>query len=60
MGTTNAQSWMIPEWATTYANGSFTQGGGFAEGAQGSYTLTVEIDGKRSNTIAFVVSDCRR
>jgi len=60
MGTTNSQSWVIAEWATTDANGRFTVGGVFAEGTQGSYTLKVEIDGKISNTLSFGVSNCSR
>ena len=58
MGTTNGQSWMIAPWATTDANGGVSLGGTFAEGTQGSYTLRVD-DGKTSNTIYFVISDCR-
>jgi sugar lactone lactonase YvrE len=57
MGTTNGQSWMVAPWATTDANGSLSQGGTFANGTQGSYTLRVD-DGKVSNTIYFVVSNC--
>jgi hypothetical protein len=58
MGTSNGQSWMVAEWATTDANSSLSQGGAFAEGTQGSHTLRVEIDGKTSNTISFVISNC--
>jgi hypothetical protein len=39
-------------------NGSLSLEGTFAEGTQGSYTLRVD-DGKTSNTIYFVISDCR-
>jgi hypothetical protein len=49
---------MVAEWATTDANSSLSQGGAFAEGTQGSHTLRVEIDGKTSNTISFVISNC--
>jgi hypothetical protein len=58
-GTTNGQSWMVAEWGTTDANGGLSKGGAFAEGTQGSYTLKVESDGKISNTISFVISNCR-
>jgi uncharacterized repeat protein (TIGR01451 family) len=58
MGTTNGQSWVIAPWATTDAIGSINLGGTFAEGTQGSYTLRVD-DGKISNTIYFVISNCR-
>jgi uncharacterized repeat protein (TIGR01451 family) len=59
LGTTNGQPWVVAEWTRTDANGSFSLGGAFAEGTQGSYTLRVEIDGKISNTIYFVISNCR-
>ena len=58
-GTSNGQSWVIAEWATTDANSSLSAGGAFAEGTQGSHTLRVEIDGKASNTISFAISNCR-
>jgi uncharacterized repeat protein (TIGR01451 family) len=57
MGTTNGQSWMVAPWATTDANGSLSRAGTFADGTQGSYTLRVN-DGKVSNTVYFVVSNC--
>jgi hypothetical protein len=57
-GSTNGQSWGIAQWTTTDVNGSFSQVGVFAPGTQGSYTLTVGIAGKMSNTISFVVSNC--
>ena len=57
MGTTNGQSWVVAPWATTDANGRLSLGGTFADGTQGSYTLRVD-DGKVSNTIYFVVSNC--
>jgi len=57
MGTTNEQSWVVAPWGTTDANGRLSQGGTFANGTQGSYTLRVD-DGKVSNTIYFVVSNC--
>ena len=58
MGTTNGQSWVVAEWATTDVNGRFTLGGTFADGTLGSHTLKVEIDGKTSNTISFAISKC--
>ena len=57
MGSTDGQSWVVPQWTTTNANGGFSLGGAFGPGAQGSYTLQVEIDGKMSNTISFVISN---
>ena len=59
IGTSNGQPWMIREWGTTQTNGKFVQGGAFADGAQGAHTLNVEVAGKASNRISFVVSDCR-
>lgn len=58
IGTTNGQSWVIAPWATTDANGILRVEGTFAEGTHGSYTLRVD-DGKMSNTVYFVISDCR-
>jgi hypothetical protein len=57
-GTTNGQPWGIPQWTTTDANGSLRQDGVFGPADPGSYTLTVGIGGKMSNTIFFVVSNC--
>ncbi len=59
IGTTNGQSWLIPGWATTDANGSLSRGGVFAEGTQASYTMRVSIEGKTSNTVYLVVSQCK-
>ena len=59
MGTTNGQSWMVPAWATANASGRFIVGGAFTDGTQGSYTLKIASGGNMSNTIAFVVSDCK-
>ena len=58
MGTSDGQSWMIPDWGMTRADGRFSQGGAFADGAQGTHTLKVEVGGKASNRIAFAVTDC--
>ena len=57
-GTTNGQSWGIAQWTTTDANGNLRQDGVFGPADPGSYTLTVGIGGKMSNTIFFVVSNC--
>jgi uncharacterized repeat protein (TIGR01451 family) len=58
MGTTNGQSWTVPAWGTTDANGNFSQVGTFAVGSQGSYTLNIVSSGLASNTVAFVVLNC--
>jgi hypothetical protein len=59
IGTSNGQSWVVAEWATTDANSNLRQVGVFAEGTEGNHTLRVEIDSKTSNTISFVISNCR-
>ena len=58
LGITNSQSWEIPSWGTTDADGNLTEEGTFAEGAAGSYSLQLDIAGTLSNTIYFVVSEC--
>jgi hypothetical protein len=58
MGTSNGQSWAVPAWATTDAAGAYSENGTFANTSQGSHTLWVEADGKMSNPISFVVSNC--
>jgi hypothetical protein len=58
-GTSNGQSWEIPQWGTTDANGGFTQKGVFDIWAQGSHTLQVEVSGERSNTVSLVISTCK-
>ena len=57
LGTSNGESWQIPQWRKTDANGSFSTGGTFAGGTEGSYALSVEIGGVFSNAIFFVVSN---
>ena len=59
LGITNGQSWEISSWGTTDADGNLTEEGTFAEGAAGSYSLQLDIAGTLSNTIYFVVSQCR-
>ena len=59
LGTTNSESWEIAQWQRTDTNGSFSVEGTFANGTEGSYTLSVEIGGALSNAISFVVSNCR-
>jgi hypothetical protein len=59
LGTSNARSWEIPIWSQTDASGTFTAEGTFAEGTEGSHTLRVEIDGVSSNSVSFVVSNCK-
>jgi len=59
IGTSNGTSWSFPGWTTTDAAGNLSQTGTFANGTQGTHTLTVEIDGKTSNTVSFAISDCK-
>jgi photosystem II stability/assembly factor-like uncharacterized protein len=58
LGTSNSQSWEIPEWRKTDANGNFRMQGTFAGGSEGSHSLSVEIAGRFSDPIPFVVSHC--
>jgi hypothetical protein len=59
VGTSNGKSWEITEWRETDADGTFSEEGKFAVEAVGSHTLRLDIGGNVSNTISFVVSDCR-
>ena len=59
LGTSNGQFWEIPEWRRTDGIGILEVEGKFAEGAEGSHTLKVEIGGATSNPISFVVSNCK-
>jgi photosystem II stability/assembly factor-like uncharacterized protein len=58
VGISNGNSWEIPFWRRTDLDGSFSESGIFLQGTAGTHTLTVEIDGFRSNTVSFVVSQC--
>jgi len=58
-GTKGGQSWEIPGWARTDADGNFSAEGTYAEDALGDFTLTVDVGGTVSNTISVAVSDCR-
>jgi len=58
IGVSNSASWSFPGWSTTNGAGNLTHVGAFADGAQGSHTLTAEVDGKVSNTVSFAVSNC--
>jgi len=58
VGASNGASWDISNWRETDANGTLTEGGRFADGTQGSHSLSVEIAGRGSDPISFVVSNC--
>jgi len=58
-GTRGGQSWEIPGWARTDADGNFTAEGTYGQDALGDFTLTVDMGGTLSNTISVTVSDCR-
>jgi hypothetical protein len=58
-GVSNGQAWEIPDWRTTNSSGGFTVEGTFADGTEGRHTLSVEIGGMFSNSISFVVSNCK-
>jgi photosystem II stability/assembly factor-like uncharacterized protein len=60
LGISNRQSWEIPEWRKTDADGNFDVGGTFAGGSEGNHSLSVEIAGRFSDPIPFVVTNCTR
>src|SRR5262245_37194151 len=59
LGNSNGQSWEIANWGSTDAAGNFTEEGTFSESTAGSHSLQVDVAGTLSNTIYFVVSQCR-
>src|SRR5262245_26505653 len=59
LGTSNGQPWEITDWRKTDGDGSFREEGTFAAGTVGSHTLKLDIGGILSNTLSFVVSECR-
>jgi hypothetical protein len=59
-GTSNGESWQVPNWRTTYSNGTFVEGGIFSPETGGSHSLLVSVGGMNSNTVSFVVSSCKR
>src|SRR5262245_36460672 len=59
LGTSNGQSWEVTDWRKTDRDGSFREEGAFAAGTVGSHTLKLDIAGILSNTVYFVVSECR-
>jgi photosystem II stability/assembly factor-like uncharacterized protein len=60
LGTSDGQSWQIPNWRNTNSNGAFAESGIFAPGTEGSYSLHVDVGGVNSNSVSFVVSSCKR
>jgi membrane-associated phospholipid phosphatase len=58
LGTLNSKSWEVAQWRMTDANGSSSLLGTFSNGTEGSYVLTVAVDGLFSNSVSFVVSNC--
>ena len=58
LGTTNGQSWEIPEWHETDANGNLTVEGQFGEGTEASYSLRVQIGTATSNIVSLMISNC--
>jgi photosystem II stability/assembly factor-like uncharacterized protein len=59
-GTSDGESWLIPNWRSTSSNGTFAERGIFAPGTEGSYSLRVEVGGVNSNSVSFFVSSCKR
>jgi len=58
VGTINGKLWEVAQWGLTDANGNYNLRGTFANGTEGSYVMTVAIDGLFSNSVSFVVSNC--
>jgi photosystem II stability/assembly factor-like uncharacterized protein len=59
LGTSNSKSWEIRDWRRTGGNGAWSETGVFAPGTEGTHYLRVEIDGRLSNVVSFVVANCR-
>jgi hypothetical protein len=59
-GTSNGESWQIPNWRTIDSNRSYAESGIFTPETAGSHSLRVNVGGLDSNTVSFVVANCRR
>jgi len=59
LGNSNGQSWQITDWGKTDESGNFMEEGMFAVDAVGNHTLQLDIGGILSNTVYFVVSECK-
>ena len=60
LGTSNGQSWEIPDWVRTDADGNVSQEGLIAADAPlGTHTRKLDMGRTMSNTVSFVVYDCR-
>src|SRR5439155_23398381 len=59
-GTSDGESWSIPNWRTTNSNGVFAETGIFAPGTEGSYTLRMDVAGVNSNSVSVVVKTCKQ
>jgi hypothetical protein len=60
LGSSNGESWVVPNWGTVDFEGRFSQSGMFGSDTVGTHSLTVEIGGLASNNVAFEVVNCRR
>ena len=60
LGSSNDRLWEVPDWNTTDASGALSQSGTFTVGAEGKHSLRIEVGGVLSNSVSFVVSDCRQ
>jgi hypothetical protein len=58
LGVSNGEPWEISNWGKPDSNGSFSVGGTFGGGTEGSHSLSVEIAGRLSDPIWFLVSHC--
>jgi photosystem II stability/assembly factor-like uncharacterized protein len=59
-GTSNGESWQIPNWRTIDSNRSSAESGIFTPETAGSHSLHVNVGGLDSNTVSFVVANCKR
>src|SRR5262249_4039571 len=59
-GTSNGESWQVSNWQTTYSDGWFAESGTFGPETLGSHSMYVNVGGRNSNTLSFVVSSCKR
>jgi hypothetical protein len=58
LGTSNGQSWEVPDWRKTDAEGAWNEQGRFAAGMEGDHRLRVDIGGTLSNVVSFAASSC--
>jgi len=58
VGVSNGVAWDWADWGMTDGTGYYGASGVFADGTQGTYLLSVDINGILSNTVSLSVSAC--